>query len=144
MQSSLGPRPIRPLSRRSPTLIGGLSAFCINSQIIRLQHSLFSSSQSFSLSLRFHSSCSVIPPSLHFCLGFLHLCHKLQFLCYSHPPSLPPTSPLLLLPLTISSDSFFSRVSTLLLPLSLFSFLLRNDRFCVIVCLSVNRLHHPV
>lgn len=99
MQSSSGPRPIRPLSSRSPTLIGGLSAFCINSQIIRLQHSLFSLLQSFSLSPHLFDNSSFFgfirlsPPSLNFHLFFLYLCHKLQFLCYSHPPSLPPSIP---------------------------------------------------
>lgn len=147
MQSSLGPRPIRPLSQRFPTLIGGLSAFCINSQIIMLQHSLLSSLQSLSLSPHlFHNSsfCSfilLIPPFIAtFPSGFsLPLPQITVFTLFSLT-----TYPLLFyLPLTLSSDfffkSFYSPTSSCSLSLSL-----SNDRLCVIVCLSTKRPHHLV
>ena len=143
MQSSLGPRPIRPLSQRFPTLIGGLSAFCINSQIITLQHSLLSSLQSLSLYPHlFHNSsfCSfilLIPPFIAtFPSGFsLPLPQITVFTLFSLT-----TYPLLFyLPLTLSSD-FFSRVFILLLPLapSLFLSVMTG---CVLLCVCRRKGH---
>lgn len=153
MQSLLGPVPVIPLSQMSPTLIGGLSAFCINSQIIRLQHSLIFSLQSFSLS--HHLCCSsslcrcilLISSSITTFLSeaSLPLCQITVFMLYSST-ILAPSFPLLqviFIQVTLyssaSSSSFCLCTLAFLHPLSH-----NNDRLCVIVCLSVKRPHHPL
>lgn len=145
MQSSLDPRPIRPLCQWSSALIGGLSVFCINSQIIRAQQCLFSSLQSFPQSPpTIVPYCSVLPPLLYFHLGFLYLCYKLQYLCYSHPPSLPTSIPssavsLSLFQVIFLSDFIFCYVLFLLLSscsLSV-SFSLSVMIGCVLLCVCL-------
>lgn len=150
MQSLLGPRPIRPLSQRSPSLIGGLSAFWMNSQIIRLQHSLLSFLQSlfllvgcffvFFCSSSLYHSILPIPSSLHVHLEFPCFCVKLQFLSYAHPQCLPLHSLFFQLPQVI----FFSSEFTFLLPYlfllcrsythTLFRWVMIGWCYCVSVC----------
>lgn len=149
MQSLLGHRPIRPLSSRSPTLIGGLSAFCINSQIIRLQHVLFSSLQSFSLPPHLFHNSSLY----HSILLSLLLHHSISIWVFSTsvtnyrfyvPPSLPPSIPCSSVFLSLFQVSLYTPTSSPLPPSLSHSLPFSNDRFYVIVCLSVKRPHHPV
>lgn len=149
MQSLLGPRPIRPLSQRSPSLIGGLSAFWINSQIIRLQHSLLSFLQSLFLLVGcFLFFLQLLPLSFHTAHSFIAACPsgvslllcKITVFILCSSTMLAPSFPLLL----ASSSDFFSSEFTFLLPYlfllcrsythTLFCWVMIGWCYCVSVC----------